>query len=109
MKIAIERNDSDEEVQCLICDMLYGAEALQVFVKEDWADGPAREIICDNCLRKGLDACVEILRKQADECKEADPDYIKSGLADLIAASGPWPTLKDLEAAWETTVENTNG
>ncbi len=80
MKVKIEKNGSDEEVQCVICDMVLGAEALQVFAYEDGPDGWQLGVICDQCLRKGS-------REQANQ----------------VEASGPWPTLRDLEAAWETS------
>ena len=102
MKVKIEKNGSDEEVQCVICDMALGAEALQVFAYEDGPDGWQLGVICDQCLRKGPEGCAETLRKEVDGIDGLLAEGAREQ-ANQVEASGPWPTLRDLEAAWETS------
>ena len=102
MKVKIEKNGSDEELQCVVCDMTLGAEALQVFAYADAPDEWQLGIICDQCLRKGPECCAEVLRKDANDMDPLLAEHTREQ-ANQVETSGPWPTLRDLEAAWETS------
>ena len=107
MRISIESNDSDEEVQCVACDMILGAEALQVFAYgEDPPDEWQMGIICDKCLEKGPELCAKALYQDANDMDLNMDSLSAEGTrvqAYEIETSGSWPTLRDLEAAWETS------